>query len=405
MFWEKKLDVWASQMRNRAALPLRVELWNGQQLDLGPTAPQVTVRIPSAASLSYLLKPSLSNLGSAYVEGKFDIDGRAHEIIRIGGALAAHAFKPVGRLGRVVHNVRHTRKRDAEAIRYHYDVSNAFYRAWLDDNMVYSCAYFEHGNEDLKDAQLRKIDHILTKIVVRPGDRLLDIGCGWGALVMRAAEKFGARCVGITLSENQHALAQERVRSAGLADRVEIRLEDYRDVRGRFDRITSVGMFEHVGLKHLEEYFSRMHALLEDDGIAMNHGITTTDVNNGGAAYGAGAFIEQYVFPHGELPHISLVLRAMQEAGLETVDVENLRRHYARTCGIWADNFEARSEQIRQLVDDRLFRIWRLYLAGSAYAFEQDWISLYQVMCVKAGRNPANLPWSRAYMYQAVNRG
>ena len=399
MFWEKRLGIWADQMRNNAALPLRVELWNGQRVDLGPAAPQVTVRIPSAAALPYLLKPSLSNLGSAYVEGKFEIDGRAHEIIRIGGALAAHALKPQGRFGRVVHSVRHTRKRDAEAIRYHYDVSNAFYRAWLDDNMVYSCAYFEHGDEDLKTAQLRKIDHILTKIRVRPGDRLLDIGCGWGALVMRAAEKFGAHCVGITLSHNQCALAQERVHEAGLSDRVEIRLEDYRDISGKFDRITSVGMFEHVGLKHLTEYFGRIHALLEDDGVAMNHGITSTDVDNGGAAYGAGDFIEQYVFPHGELPHISLVLRSMQEAGLETVDVENLRRHYARTCGIWADNFETHGERIRQLVDDRQFRIWRLYLAGSAYAFEQDWISLYQVMCVKAGRPPANLPWSRAYMY------
>jgi cyclopropane-fatty-acyl-phospholipid synthase len=403
VFWEKKLGIWADQMRNRAALPLRVELWNGQRVDLGPAAPEVTVRISSAAALPYLLKPSLSNLGSAYVEGKFEIDGRAREIIRIGGALAAHALKPQGRFGRLVHSVRHTRKRDAEAIRYHYDVSNAFYRAWLDDNMVYSCAYFEHGDEELKDAQLRKIDHILTKLRVRPGDRLLDIGCGWGALVMRAAEKFGAQCVGITLSHNQCALAQERVRSAGLSDRVEIRLEDYRDIGGKFDRITSVGMFEHVGLKHLAEYFSRIHALLEDDGVAMNHGITSTDVDNGGAAYGAGDFIEQYVFPHGELPHISLVLRTMQEAGLEAVDVENLRRHYARTCSIWADNFEAHGELIRQMVDDRLFRIWRLYLAGSAYAFEQDWISLYQVMCVKAGRHPANLPWSRAYMYAPVN--
>jgi cyclopropane-fatty-acyl-phospholipid synthase len=399
VFWEKKLGTWIEEMRQRVRLPLRVVLWDGQQLDLGIAAPQVTIKIPDASSLPYLLTPSLANLGKAYVEGKIDIEGRAHEIIRIGSALAASALKPEGRLARMARLSHHSKKVDAEAIQYHYDVSNDFYRAWLDDNLVYSCAYFENGDEDLATAQLKKIDHILTKIRVRPGDRLLDIGCGWGALIMRAAEKFGARCVGITLSQNQYDLARERVRRAGLSDRVDVRLEDYRDVSGKFDRITSVGMFEHVGLKNLPMYFTRMQELLEDDGIAMNHGITSTDVDSGGAAYGASEFIDEYVFPHGELPHISLVLRTMQEGGLEALDVENLRRHYAKTCGIWADNFEGNANDIRALVDDKRFRIWRVYLAGSSYAFEQDWISLYQVACVKAGRSPAAIPWSRRYIY------
>ncbi|HJU70293.1 MAG TPA: cyclopropane-fatty-acyl-phospholipid synthase family protein [Paucimonas sp.] len=399
MFWEKKLGNWVNDIRHHAALPLRLELWNGQQLDLGKIAPQVTVRVPHASALPYLLTPSLANLGKAYVEGRIDVEGRVNEIIRVGSALAAHMLKPEGRFARIVRMARHTKKVDLEAIQYHYDVSNDFYRTWLDRNMVYSCAYFENGDEDLDTAQLKKIDHILTKIRVRPGDRLLDIGCGWGALVMRAAQKFGATCVGITLSRNQHALASERVQRAGLAGQVDIRLEDYRDIAGKFDRVTSVGMFEHVGLKNLPMYFGKIHALLEDDGLAMNHGITTTDVNSGGAAYGAGEFIEKYVFPHGELPHIGLVLRAMQEAGLETLDVENLRRHYAKTCGIWADNFESHTEQIKHMVDDRHFRIWRVYLAGSSYAFEQDWVSLYQVVCAKAGQGMTLLPWSRRYMY------
>jgi len=201
-----------------------------------------------------------------------------------------------------------------------------------------------------------------------------------GALVLRAAGKFGAKCVGITLSENQAALARERVEQAGLSDRIEIRLQDYRDVEGCFDRITSVGMFEHVGLKNLPQYFSKISGLLADDGMVMNHGITSTDADSGETPYGNGEFIQKYVFPHGELPHLSLALRTMQQGGLEIVDVENLRRHYAKTCGIWVDNFEAQGEQIKKLAGDKRFRIWRVYLAGCQYAFQKDWISLYLVL-------------------------
>ncbi|MFC6521916.1 class I SAM-dependent methyltransferase [Undibacterium arcticum] len=402
MFWEKRLEHWVQNIRSQSPLPLRLELWNGQRFDFGQGLPQVTITVPRLSALSYLLRPSLSSLGIAYVEGKIDVKGKAAEMIAIGNALAVHTLAAKGRLSRVVRSFKHDKAHDAEAIRYHYDVSND-YAQWLDRNMVYSCAYFEHGDEDLDTAQLKKIDHILTKIQVRPGDRLLDIGCGWGALVLRAAEKFGARCVGVTLSENQYALAKERVARAGLSDRVDIRLQDYRDVEGSFERITSVGMFEHVGLKLLPAYFAKINTLLTEDGIAMNHGITSTDPDNGEAPFGGGEFIEKYVFPLGELPHIGLVLRSMQEGGLEALDVENLRRHYARTCSIWAENFETRADAIRTLTDDKHFRIWQVYLAGSAYAFAQDWISLYQVICVKAGRSPQS-PWSRRYIYPAIER-
>jgi cyclopropane-fatty-acyl-phospholipid synthase len=402
VFWEKKLDAWVEQIRTVSALPLRLVLWNGQQYDFSAQTPEVTLKVPQASALTSLLNPSLANLGEAYVEGKIDVDGPVKSIIKVAGSLAANSLSGDSTLSRFVRSVKHTKKKDAEAIRYHYDVSNDFYKLWLDENMVYSCAYFENGDENLASAQIKKIDHILTKIKLQPGQTLLDIGCGWGALVLRAAQKFGAKCVGVTLSENQYALAKERVERAGLSDRIEIRLQDYRDVTGTFDRITSVGMFEHVGLKNLPLYFSHINKLLADDGLVMNHGITSTDVENGESPYGGGEFIDKYVFPAGELPHIGLVLRTMQEGGLEAFDVENLRRHYAKTCGVWADNFEARSDQIKKLTDEKRYRIWRVYLAGSAYAFERDWISLYQVVCGKSNRSAQSLPWSRRYIYDAA---
>jgi len=404
VFTEMKLSAWSTGVRSKLSLPLRVELWNGEHVDLSADPPRVTIRVPKPSSLRYLLSPTLYNLGRAYVEGALEIRGRAADMIRIGSELAAAKGKPDRRsslFGALPLRLLspHTRQKDAEAIRYHYDVSNDFYAAWLDPNMVYSCAYFEEGSEDLATAQVRKIDHILRKIDVRPGQSLLDIGCGWGALAIRAAQHFGARCVGITLSENQAALARERVAQAGLDKQVEIRLQDYRDVEGQFDRITSVGMFEHVGVQHLPEYFAKIDSLLAPGGVVMNHGITTTDVDGRSTPYGGGEFIDQYVFPHGELAHLSAVVKAMQQGGLEVRDVENLRRHYARTCALWTENFESRFDAIGQLTDARRQRIWHVYLAGCAYAFAHDWISLYQIVGTKAGEEPAQIPWSRRYMY------
>ncbi|MBA5606907.1 class I SAM-dependent methyltransferase [Duganella sp. FT3S] len=399
MFLQNRLSSWTTGIRQQIALPLRIELWNGQRIDFSPDTPRVTIRVPRASAVRYLLTPSLSNLGTAYVEGAIEVKGKARDMIAVVNALARTTLKAEGRFARIVRSISHDRERDAQAIRYHYDVSNDFYQQFLDPNMVYSCAYFETGQEDLATAQLKKIDHILAKIALQPGQRLLDIGCGWGALVIRAAQRYGARCVGVTLSENQCALARERVRAAGLDHLVEIRLQDYRDVRGQFDRITSVGMFEHVGLRHLPAYFATIRALLADDGLAMNHGITSTDPDNGETPYGGGEFIQKYVFPHGELAHLGQVLKAMQQGQLEAYDVENLRRHYARTCALWTENFEAAAERVRALGGDKRFRIWHVYLAGCSYAFEQDLISLYQIVCGKAGRPAATLPWSRRYMY------
>ncbi|MFP8834957.1 class I SAM-dependent methyltransferase [Hydrogenophaga sp. XSHU_21] len=399
---EMALMPWARRMKDKVNLPVRL-VWRdgGTPLDLGHfESPAVTIRVRDASGLPLLIDPSLDTLGRAYVEGLIDVEGSLTEVVAVAHALADHAEPETGLLGRIKRSFAHSRETDAEAIQYHYDVSNAFYREWLGESMVYSCAYFEQGTETLEQAQDRKIDHILGKVQLQPGQRLLDIGCGWGSLVIRAARDFGARCVGITLSKSQLELATERVKQAGLQDRVELRLQDYRDVSdGPFDRVTSVGMFEHVGLNHLAPYFAQIRRLLKPDGWAMNHGITSTDPDDGETRHGAGSFIERYVFPQGELPHIGTVLRTMQQGGLEAFDVENLRRHYARTCGHWSERFEARADALRAMVDEKTWRIWRVYLAGCARAFEHDEIALYQVLCRPAGRSAQELPWSRRWLY------
>ncbi len=401
---ERALMPWAQRVKTRVNLPVRLSWGEGgsSSLALGEfDQPSVEIRVRDASALPLLIDPGLDTLGQAYVEGLIDVDGSMADILAVAHRLAETAQPEGGLLGRLRRRFSHTRESDSEAIQYHYDVSNEFYAQWLGEHMVYSCGYFENGHETLDEAQLGKIDHILTKIQLQPGQRLLDIGCGWGALVLRAAQKFGAHCVGVTLSKNQYALARERVRAAGLEDRIDIRLQDYRDVKdGPFDRITSVGMFEHVGLEHLAAYFAHMRTLVKPEGWIMNHGITSTDAQDGETRHGGGTFIDRYVFPQGELPHIATVLRTMQEGGLEAFDIESLRRHYMRTTQLWSDAFEARTAQIKPLVDEKRWRIWRVYLAGCAWAFEHDEVSIYQVICRPAGRNAAELPWSRRWIYE-----
>ena len=401
------LSPWAERLRQRVNVPLLVRWQGGRALPLGQfDQPRVTMDVRDARGIAALLSPSLDHLGRAYVEGHIDVSGTAHDIMDVAHRLAVAGSSADGQPGwvqriahRVADAVSHTRAEDRAAIQYHYDVSNAFYAEWLDPAMVYSCAYFEQGNETLAAAQQQKIDHILTKLRLQPGQTLLDIGCGWGALVLRAAEAFGARCVGITLSQNQFELATERVRAAGLGDRIDIRLQDYRDVRGPFDRISSVGMFEHVGLKNLASYFRIVRNLLAPDGWALNHGITSSDAHNGETRYGGGQFIGRYVFPQGELPHIGTVMTALQEGGLEPFDAESLRRHYARTLQCWSEAFEAKTERLKALVPEKTWRIWRMYLVGCQWAFEHDELSLFQVLCRRAGQPAATLPWSRRWVY------
>jgi cyclopropane-fatty-acyl-phospholipid synthase len=399
---EAKIERMVKELRSRVELPLAIALWNGRRFLLSDS-PRVTLRIPEPTALRYLMHPSLASLGEAYVEGHLDIEGPISEALRAAEGLSRHSGA-AARGRRPLLAPFHSKKADAEAIRHHYDVSNDFYALWLDREMVYSCAYFKSGEEDLDTAQQQKLDHICRKLRLAPGDRFLDIGCGWGALVRHAARHYGVQATGITLSHNQFALANERIRAERLSERCRVLLQDYRDVPGEavYDKIASVGMFEHVGLRKLPEYFGVIHRLLRDGGIVMNHGITATSVDNRWVGLGAGDFIDRYVFPGGELPHLWLVAREMASTGLEIMDIETLRLHYAKTLWKWSERLEANLDRARAHAGEKRLRVWRAYLAGCAHGFEQRWMSIQQVLAVKteADTRTNPLPWTRSYVYE-----
>lgn len=385
-------------MKSRFRIPLAIALWNGRIARLADES-KVTIRLGSMSAARRLMQPSLLNLGEAFVEGEIDVEGSVMDIVEVATSLAESMSEPPAPGGLPTWLARHTRESDKAAVQYHYDVSNDFYAAWLDPKMVYSCAYFHDAADDLATAQTAKLDLICRKLRLAPGQRLLDVGCGWGAMVMHAARHYGVRAVGITLSQQQFDLASARVADAGLAGRVEIRLQDYRDLDdGPFDRISSIGMFEHVGLKQLRSYFQIVHDLLCPGGIALNHGITAADIDSQGVRHGVSEFIDRFVFPDGELPHVSLAIRELSATGLELVDAESLRRHYALTCRHWSDNFEAAMTTLRGLASERQVRIWRVYLAGCAMGFARGWMNIYQLLAVKGGAEAAGLPLTRDYM-------
>lgn len=396
MFFATQYHRVVDRLRQRGPIPLRLQLWNGHRVDFSHD-PTVTVAIPKPSALRYFVSPDLGRLGEAFVEGHIKVEGSIHEIFRVGESLARSAAAKTSRSFRWLK--RHTPSRDRKAIEYHYDVSNDFYRLFLDRNMVYSCAYFRQADDTLDTAQEQKLDHILRKLMLKPGERFLDIGCGWGALIVRAAKKFGADATGITLSRNQYEYARERIRAEGLEGRCRVELRDYRHMEGSFDKIASVGMFEHVGLRNLLLYFRKVGALLKPDGLMLNHGITSSGVDSLEAGPNTSSFIDRYVFPDGELPHISLVMKEMAAAGMEVIDVESLRRHYARTCREWANRIEARRQEAAALIDSRRLRIWQIYLAGSAFGFEQGWMNLYQVLACKGESLAARMPLTREYIY------
>jgi len=401
MFWGRPVASALSQLKKRVHAPIRLVLWDGREVAFSDD-PRVTLRVKGPAVAAALARPTMLSLAEAYIEGGVDLEGDVREAIR-GAEAISRAHSPGLFDAPGLTNGRHTKKDDRDAIQHHYDVSNEFYALWLDPRMVYSCAYYRSEAATLEEAQVAKLDHICRKLRLQPGERFLDIGCGWGALAMHAAERYGVDATGITLSENQFRLATERIRAAGLAARCRVLLQDYRDHPGEdfYDKVASVGMFEHVGLRNLPTYFATVERLLRERGLFLNHGITSSDVHNRAVGLGAGEFIGRYVFPRGELPHLHRVVHDMSEKHLEVHDVESLRPHYARTLEAWSANFERHLAEATAASSERVARIWRLYLAGCAHAFEQGWISIYQILASKQKKpGRTGLPMTRDWIYR-----
>jgi len=390
------------QLENRN-VPVAVRLWNGYEYQ-PPAGSLVNVNVHSRRALRALASPSLGSLARAYVEQQIDLDGDIRDILIIGEKLT-DALADSDRTARpILAWVRQTRPATRKNVSHHYDIANDFYALWLDRRRVYSCAYFRNAGDTLEQAQEQKLDLICRKLMLKAGDRLLDIGCGWGGLAFWAAERYGALCHGITLSQHQFEYVKEQISARGVEGRVSVQLIDYRELpeTGQFDKIASVGMFEHVGSANLRRYFGKIMALLKPGGLVINHGITAGAVDSTGVRSGVSEFIEDYVFPGGELVHIARVLEAASREGMECVDIESLRPHYAQTLWNWVDRLEANAEAARRIAGEQRFRVWRIYMAGSAHAFSRGWISIYQMLAGKPlpdGSLP--YPYTRDHIYKA----
>ncbi len=413
-----------------------IRLWDGTVIP-GDGEPELTAVINHPGSLRRMLRPPVElSLGEAYLRGDFDLEG---DVGKAGPALEASrsatgSLKDLLALAKLwralpksegqdttgtgygerpaeMDAAEHSREWDQKGIQYHYDAGNDFFALFLDERMVYSCAYFPTGTETLDEAQEAKLEHICRKLRLQPGERLLDIGCGWGALVIYAAQHFGVEALGVTLSERQHALATERIVEAGLQDRVTVRQLDYRDVQAEsFDKVASVGMFEHVGRERLPEYFEHVFRILKPGGLFLNHGIASQPNRRSWfgnvlrraldpVLIGGTTFRKRYVFPSGGLVPISEANLVAQTAGFEVRDVENLREHYALTLAHWARRLEEHQEEAIRTGGEQMYRLWRIYMGIASWQFSRGEFDLGQSLLLRPTGGPSALPLTRADLY------
>ena len=395
--------------------PFAIQTSDGWTWQSSAQKPDCTfiVRTPKALRALFV-HPTDLTLGEAFIDGELEVQGdlfsafsMAERIFKRLNTMESRlkrllrfCFSELGQL--VSHGQPHSQRRDRSSIAYHYDQPEEFYRPWLGETMAYSCAYFRQPDECLDCAQKDKLELICRKLRLSPEDHFLDIGCGWGSLILHAASEYGAEAHGITLSRGQAAIATRRITQANLNEHCAVEFRDYRKARDmplRFEKIASVGMFEHVGLKNLRQYFSIAYGMLKPGGVFLNHGIARSTPSH----FRRNSFINQYVFPDGQLVSLSQALVIAESVGLEVRDVENLREHYARTLRLWMEGLEQNQQAMLKIVSERVYRIWRLYMAGCAAAFQRGDIAIYQVLFSRPKQGRTSLPMTREDLYRDWN--
>jgi cyclopropane-fatty-acyl-phospholipid synthase len=382
-------------------LPIALVLPDGGRVALS-ASPEIDVYARTWNGLRAFASPDLGRLARAYVHGDIDFSGGARRVLGLTDALVGSVTHGRERASAKFRLWLHQRRGNKPNVQHHYDVSNAFYRLWLDERMVYSCAYFKTDTDTLDQAQAQKLDHICRKLMLKPGEEFLDIGCGWGGLIFWAAQNYGVKATGITLSRNQYDYVTAKIGELGLSGRVSVEFLDYLDLPPErlYDKVASVGMFEHVGIRNYPRYFGKIYRILKPGGLVLNHGITQNQVGVDSLGSGISDFIEEYVFPGGQLAHVSRVIEGIAARGLELIDAEPLREHYARTLWHWVDRLERNADAARREAGEEKFRTWRIYLAGSGHAFHRGWLSIFQLLAGKPlpdGALPH--PLTRDYMY------
>lgn len=408
--WLKALDGLFSDYRGPA---FAIRLWDGWAWrSSGSEAPACTIHILCPEALHTLLaEGSQVALGEAFIHKEIEVEGDLFSVFAPAEHLLLHPAPLRERLLQAVahgalelgttlrHGLRHSRQRDRDSIAYHYDQPIEFFRPWLGRTLAYSCAYFEHLDDPLDNAQEQKLELICRKLRLQAGERFLDVGCGWGGLILQAAGQHDVDAEGITLSQSQEAVTRQRIAAAGLSDRCRVRRIDYRQLdpeRERYDKIASVGMYEHVGRANLPTYFQQIHRLLKPGGVFLNHGIARSVHST---PRGQDSFIARYVFPDGALVTLTETIAAAEQAGFEVRDVENLREHYSMTLRQWVRGLEACREVLLNHVSETTYRIWLLYMAGCAAAFQRGDTGLYQTLLSAPERGRSRLPLTRGDWY------
>jgi len=382
--------------RTDPSAPFSFELWDGEIIEYGDK-PKTTLLIKSAKVSKQMFSKGFLGFGEAYVAGDLEVEGDLQELLRLGLIVQfdEKAFSLLQKIRLLPFRLKtmDTAGRARGNIAYHYDLTPEFFSLFLDESLTYSCGYFKNEDDSLDQAQRNKYDHIASKLMLGPADTLIDIGCGWSGMLLRSASKYGIRGVGVTLSSNQNRYGSQRIEELGLGERIEVKLQDYRQITGKFDKFVSIGMFEHVGKRFIPVYMRKVAGLLKKGGVGLLHTIAK-EVESA-----TDAWMIRYIFPGGYIPSLPETIREMGRAGLCVLEIEGLRLHYARTLDCWIANFERNIGEIRKMFDERFVRMWRLYLNASSAGFKYNGTRLYQILFSNGLRN--DLPMVRDYMYRS----